>query len=307
MPGDWLAARGERPGRRAELRPLLGPGHEIQKRAVERGLARRGPINVKRIGVDETSFQKRHEYVTIVTDQETGTVLHVADDRKSQSLESFFEGLDLAQLDRIEVVAMDMHWPYIKAGAMHVPGFASKLCFDRFHVAQYFGEAVDKTRRHENKQLQADGDGRLKGTKYHWLKRPKSLPVALRRELRSLVKSSLLIGQVWAVKEAASKLWHYKSWTWAKKAWVALLEWAETIDSPPLQRVVRTIGKHLLGILNAIVLKATNAGAESINSKVQALKRRANGYRKRERFRDAILFHCGELNLYPATSAHTNR
>jgi transposase len=284
-----------------------GQVHGIQKRAVERGLARRGPINVKRIGVDETSFQKRHEYVTIVTDQENGTVLHVADDRKSQSLESFFEGLDQAQLDRIEVVAMDMHWPYIKAGAMHVPGFASKLCFDRFHVAQHFGEAVDKTRRLEHKQLQAEGDDRLKGTKYHWLKRPKSLSAALRRELRSLVESSLLIGQVWAVKEAASKLWDYKSWTWAKKAWVALLEWAETIDSSPLQRVVRTISKHLLGILNAIVLKATNAGAESINSKVQALKRRANGYRNRERFRDAILFHCGGLDLYPAVSAHTNQ
>ena len=280
--------------------------HGIQARAVARGLARRPRLDMKRIGVDETSFQKRHEYVTIVTDQEAGTVLYVADDRKTRSLEPFFEGLDGAQLDQIEVVAMDMHWPYIKAAAMYVPELASKLCFDRFHVAQHFGKAVDKARRLENKQLLADGDDRLKGTKYHWLKNPKTLPKRLRCELNDLIGGSLLVAQVWAVKEAASKLWHYKSWTWAKKAWGALLEWAETIDSPPLKKALDTVGKHLLGILNAIVLKATNAGAESINSKVQALKRRANGYRNRERFRDAILFHLGGLDLYPSVSTHTN-
>jgi len=278
----------------------------IQARAVARGLARRPRLAMKRIGVDETSFQKRHEYVTIVTDQAAGTVLYVADGRKGESLEPFFQGLDQSQLEGIEVVAMDMHWPYVKAAAKHVPELSSKLCFDRFHVAQHFGNAVDQTRRLENKQLGADGDDSLKGTKYHWLKNPKSLSPKMRSELNELVESSLLVAKVWAVKEAASKLWHYKSWTWAKKAWAALLEWAESIDSPPLQRVVETVGKHLLGILNAIVLGASNAGAESINSKVQALKRRANGYRNRARFRDAILFHCGGLDLYPAASAHTD-
>ena len=63
------------------------------------------------MGVDETSLQKRHEYVTIVTDQEKGRVLHVADDRKTESLGSFFEGLDQAQRERIELVAVDMHCP----------------------------------------------------------------------------------------------------------------------------------------------------------------------------------------------------
>ncbi|MBL8723807.1 MAG: transposase [Planctomycetes bacterium] len=42
---------------------------------------------MKHIGVDETSFQRRHEYVTIVTDLDSSRVLHVADDRKRESLE----------------------------------------------------------------------------------------------------------------------------------------------------------------------------------------------------------------------------
>jgi len=40
----------------------------IMQRAVRRGLARRGPVAPKRISVDETSFQKRHAYVTVVND-----------------------------------------------------------------------------------------------------------------------------------------------------------------------------------------------------------------------------------------------
>jgi len=58
---------------------------------------------------------------------------------------------------------------------------------------------------------------------------------------------------------------------------------------------------HLGGILNAVIQRATNATSESINSKIQSVKRVACGYRNRERFRNAIYFHLGGLDLYPAT------
>ena len=40
----------------------------IMQRAVQRGLARRTDRPLARVGVDETSFRKRHRYVTIVSD-----------------------------------------------------------------------------------------------------------------------------------------------------------------------------------------------------------------------------------------------
>lgn len=73
----------------------------ITQRAVQRGLARREDLAPTRIGIDETSFQKRHEYVTVVTDQVTSRVLHVADNRTKESLEGFFEQLEPADLLRI--------------------------------------------------------------------------------------------------------------------------------------------------------------------------------------------------------------
>jgi len=60
----------------------------IQGRAVRRGLARRELRLPGRIGVDETSFQKRHEYVTVVSSLE-GEVVHVADGNGRGALDSF--------------------------------------------------------------------------------------------------------------------------------------------------------------------------------------------------------------------------
>jgi len=78
-------------------------------------------------------------------------VLHVADDRKTESLAGFYASLPEAARERIEAVSMDM-WPaYIKATNTHVPGADGKMDFDRFHVAKLLGEAVDKVCREEHR------------------------------------------------------------------------------------------------------------------------------------------------------------
>jgi transposase len=54
----------------------------IQERAVRRGLARRKRQQPRRIGVDETSFRKRVEYITVVNDLDQNKVLWIGDDRR---------------------------------------------------------------------------------------------------------------------------------------------------------------------------------------------------------------------------------
>jgi len=147
----------------------------IMRRAVSRGLSRRVPCMLRAIGVDETSFQKRHEYVTVVTDLDTSDVVYVADDRKKSSLNGFYVTLTQEQLDAIKVVAMDMWKGYISSTCKHVPSADAKICFDRFHVAKILGDALDKVRREEHRALRAEGDGSLTGTKHLLLRRGSSL------------------------------------------------------------------------------------------------------------------------------------
>jgi transposase len=94
-------------------------------------------------------------------------------------------------------------------------------------------------------------------------------------------------------------LWNYRSRAWAQKAWQNWYQWVSRSRLPALKRVARMIYGNLWGILNAIVLRADNAMAESVNSKIKVLKTKARGFRNRQRFKNAILFHYGGLSLLP--------
>ena len=83
----------------------------IMHRAVQRGLERREVRVPERIGVDERSFQKRHEYVMVINDLD-GHVLHGADGRGKESLEEYYKQFEHGQFAGIQkVVAMDMWSP----------------------------------------------------------------------------------------------------------------------------------------------------------------------------------------------------
>lgn len=277
----------------------------IMQRAVARGLARRESMTLRAINVDETSFQKRHEYVTLVSNLDNSTVVYVGDDRKKASLDGFYKSLTPEQLEAIEVVGMDMWRAYMSSTLEHVPGAIGKIAFDRFHVAKLLGDAVDKVRRQEHRALRAEGDVSLAGTRYLLLRRGDTLSIQEEGVVDILRQLGLKTARAWAIKEAATQLWHYVRRGWARKAWEKWLGWAMRSRIEPIKRAARTIRDNLWGIVNAIFHRTTNATAESMNSKVQRIKNMACGFRNRDRFRDAILFHLGGLDLYPALPTHT--
>ena len=274
----------------------------VMARAVRRGLSRRQSALPAHLGVDETSFQRRHEYVTVVSDQDQGIVVHVADGRGREVLDTFFASFNEEELSAVASVAMDMWAPYIASTQQHVGGAEMKICFDKFHVAQHLSEAVDKVRRQEHRVLLAEGDDRLKGSKYLWLQNPGNLSAERWDRFAPLRASSLKTARAWAIKELAMQLWGFRRRAWAKKAWQRWYAWAIRSRLEPIKKVARMVRRHLSGILNAIVRGITNARAEGINAKIQWIKYTARGFRNRQRFRNAIYFHLGGLDLYPAGS-----
>jgi transposase len=275
----------------------------VQQRAVRRGLERRKARLPVHVGVDETSFQKRHEYVTVVVDQDEDTVVHIADGRGREALDAFWEPFSKEERAAVESVAMDMWSAYIASVREAIPEAEGKIAFDKFHVASHLGKAVDQVRRGEHKALRAAGEEILKGTKYLWLENPETMSDERWGELEALRDSTLKTARAWAIKQFAMSLWSYRTRGWARKAWRRWYAWAIRSRLEPVRRVARMIKKHLEGILNAIVLGVTNARSEAINAKIQWLKYSARGFRNRDRFRTVIYFHLGGLDLYPQTIA----
>jgi transposase len=236
----------------------------------------------------------------VVTDLEHTRVVHVADDRTLESLDSYWQSLPCEHLGSIEAVAMDMWAPYIRSTRAHLPGADSKIVFDKFHVAKHLNEAVDKVRRQENRQLLAGGKSWLVKTKYAWLRNPDNFTRQAWREFAPLRDSVLKTARAWALKEAAMCLWDLRYLRVVEKNFRAWYNWAIRSRLEPIKRVARMIKSHWANIKTYFEHRITNAGAESINAKIQMIKYMSRGFRNRERFRNAIYFHCGGLDLYPA-------
>lgn len=278
----------------------------VMGRAVRRGLLRRHLEAAPHIGVDETSFAKRQEYVTVVADTRRGTVHHVADGRGRDALEGYYELLGSEGRAAIESVAMDMWGPYIAATLASLPEGDGKIAFDKFHLAMHLGEAVDRVRRQENRELLADGDETLKGTKHLWLYHPDRLEGQRGLRFDVLVRKALRTSRAWMLKELAMEMWQARTRQEAKLIFDAWYSWAVRSRLAPIKRVARMIKRHLTGVLNAIEKRITNARLEGLNTVIQGLKRAARGYRNRDRFRNAIYFRLGGLDLYPNAFLHPN-
>ena len=65
-------------------------------------------MSVFNIGVDEISYKRGHQYLTVVADHDTGRVLHVAKGRNQAALQSFFDLLGPNAAPRSEPSRMDM-------------------------------------------------------------------------------------------------------------------------------------------------------------------------------------------------------
>ena len=118
---------------------------------IERVLARLGPRdllgNLRRIGVDELSYRKHHEYVTVVIDHDTGRLVWGHPGKNADTLKLFFDQLGPERSAQLENVSMDMSQAYINAVREKAPN--ATIVFDRFHVQRLAQDALDELRRAE--------------------------------------------------------------------------------------------------------------------------------------------------------------
>lgn len=296
---DWLGAASQT-AVAARLGLSWDEVHGIMERAVARGLKRRKSEKTPYLGVDEKAFRKGHRYATIVSDLERGHVLFVAEERKQASLDGFWATLSGEQLSGIEGIAIDMWEAYEQSIRQHVSEADRKIVYDKFHVAKHLGEAVDRVRRRENKQLRSDGDERLVGTKHQWLRNPDNMTDDQWREFGALRRSNLKTARAWALKEQAMVLWDFRYEGPARKHFDWWYRWAMRSRLQPMIDKAKMLRSRLTNILTYLKHPITNATSESMNAKIQWVKYTARGFRNFGNFATAIYFHCGGLDLSPS-------
>jgi transposase len=131
------------------------------------------------------------------------------------------------------------------------------------------------------------------------LRRP---PEAHKERFEALLETNLRTARAWACKEQMAEFWQQPD---AEAGNAFFQQWYRSVTGsrlPRLKKVAKALKARLGGLLTHFKHRITNALTEGFNSKIQALKADARGFRRFQNYRTRILFFCGKLDLPPALS-----
>lgn len=272
---------------------------------IERVVERKRPKNplegLETIGVDELSYRKQHHYVTLVTDHVEGKIVWGREGKSAETLLAFFAALGEEGRNQIRAVTMDMSQAYLSAVREAVP--QAQVVFDRFHVQQLVGKALDEYRREEWRRLRAEGDldaaDDLKHTSWALRKNPWNLTQKEKERLSNLQESNGKLYRGYLLKESFAGILDRKQPNVVKEKLEEWLQWASRSRLEPFVKVARTIRKHLEDIVAYVRWQLTNGVVEGLNNKARLLTRRAYGFHSAAAVIAMIMLCCTGLDIQP--------
>jgi transposase len=273
----------------------------IKQRAVARGLERKPKVLPQRLCVDEKSAARGQTYLTVVAavDGEQTTVEYVAPGRSQESLDPYWQQFTPEERAGVQAVAMDLWEPFINSTLEHVPQAPEKITHDPYHLVAHMNQAVNDVRKAEHRELLGQGDDTLAGTRQMWLYGQENLPERHLQDFDRVKALNLRTARAWSLKEVFRTFWQAPTRPTARRYFDRWYSWAVRSRLGPVKKVARMCKERLAQILNFFDHRITNGPLEGLNNKLQALIKKAYGYRNPQRFITDIFFHCGGLDLYP--------
>jgi transposase len=300
----WLAQQSSRTAVSKLMRVVWRTVGSIVSRVVPRHLDTHEDRleGLRHIGIDELSYRRHHEYITVVVDHDRGVVVWAARGKNADTLRTFFDELGTDRCANIESVTIDMSQAYISAVAEKIPG--ARLVFDRFHVQRLVQSALDETRRDEVRAAATKAEkSALKGSRFALLANWWNLSETGIETLKELEESNRSIYRGYLLKESFAAILD------RRQIYVAgnfLQQWiidAKASGLTHFARAARTIEKHRDGILEYVRTRFNNGRVEGLNGKIRTITRRAFGFHSAQALISMVFLCCGGVHVTPAFSA----
>jgi transposase len=264
-------------------------------------VARHGPTDplegLTHIGVDELSYRRHHEYVTVVVDHNSGAVVWAHEGKNADTLRAFFDELGPERCARLEAVTIDMSAAYIQAVKEAAPG--AELVFDRFHVQRLAHDALDQVRRDEVRQADPSDKSELKGTRFALQKNPWNLSQLETSKLADLQRQNARLYRAYLLKESLAGILDRKQPNVARNKLQEWVAWALRSRLAPFVRVAGTVRKYLDGIVGYVRSRLSNGRVEGLNGKIRTITRRSFGFHSAQSLIAMILLCCSGISLEP--------
>ena len=250
------------------------------------------------IGVDELSFRRHHEYVTVVVDQLKKRVVWVGEGKGEKTLLKFFDELGPERTQALTHITMDMSAAYQAAVKARAP--QAQKVFDRFHVQKLASEAVDTVRRQEMGLLSGTAEGQaLKKSRWALLKNPWNLTQRQGEKLSEVAHTNKRLYRAYLLKESLALGMDYRQRWRAEKHLQDWAQWASHSKLKPFVKLSNTVRTFKEGILAYVDTGLSNGLVEGLNNKIRLLTRRAFGFHSSEALAAMIHLCCGGIELTP--------
>jgi transposase len=262
---------------------------DIQARSLQRRFGKPKLSKLKEIAIDEIAVGKGHQYLTVVLDLLSGAVVFVGDGKGVEALTPFWRRLRRARA-KVRAVATDMSRAYIRAVRDNLP--RAVHVFDHFHVIKLFNEKLSALRRELYHQASTDRERRiLKGTRWLLLKNPENLDSERdeQRRLQAALHLNEPLAIAYYLKEDLRQIWSQPNKRTARRVLRDWLARARVSGIRILGQFADTLEEHQEGVLAYHNYPISTGPLEGTNTKIQAMKRQAYGFRDREFFKLKIL------------------
>jgi transposase len=262
---------------------------DIQARSLQRRFGKPKLHKLRQIAIDEIAIGKGHHYLTVVLNLLTGAVVFVGDGKGVAALEPFWRRLRRARA-KIAAVATDMSAAYIRAVRDNLP--RAVHVFDHFHVIKLFNDKLSALRRELYHQLSSDPERKvLKGTRWLLLKNPENLDAARNEQqrLQEALRLNAPLATAYYLKEDLRQVWTQANKRTARRVLRDWLARARVSGIRLLIQMAATLESYQEGILAYYDYPISTGPLEGTNTKIQAMKRQAYGFRDRAFYKLKIL------------------
>jgi transposase len=229
------------------------------------------------LGVDEISYKRGHQYLTVVADHDTGRVVWVAKGRNRAALSSFFTALGPERCAQVRAISMDMAPIWRDPCAWFTP--QADICFDPFHVVRLANLALDAVYKNLSRlHGTGTGDRDWRRTRYALRAGTEKLTDEHRAALNKLRRTRYALWRAWDLKERLRALYHTVSPDDAPRYLRAWCRSATASRLRPFINLARQIRRHFDGIIAAVEHDLSNSRLEGINAKIRLINRRGYGH-----------------------------
>ncbi|HZT67202.1 MAG TPA: ISL3 family transposase [Acidimicrobiales bacterium] len=293
----WLAQRTDLTTVSRLMRCSWQSVHDIAGRVVAEHIDSSRLDGLYRIGVDEISYRRGHQYLTVVADHDGKGVVWVAKGKRGAALEAFFDALGPERADKLKAVSMDFGTVYRDATRRKAP--RAVICFDPFHAIQLANRALDSVYKAHGRELSRSGvgDADWRRTRFALRAGAERLNEGQLALLARLRQQSNRLWRAWELKEGLRDLYRRVPPEFSRPYLRAWLSSASHSRIAAMVQLARTIRRNFDGIVAAVELGLSNALLEGVNAGIRLIQRRGYGFRNTDSLAAMVYLCLGGLTI----------